>query len=1595
MDEATQPATQQILDPRRVGGNNSGLDGKDIADVLAILHPGSPSAIKIVEDTADTRRHHVLLRNSYDSFDDNFGDIEEQETIIINRSETHNYRVGADLALRMSSVGSMANPSLGYIFGRNPSISDIVFGQDASKRISNQHFRIYLNSDAILMIEDMSTNGTIVDDVLLKNRDPRFNKVRMLDSGSIICIPHGGDGAVIKFIVRVPSRVSHMDRFSRNLREFLVHCLPEADKAKALQRLDKQYSGPTMKWDGGERYNIIGLLGKGAFATVHKLATKMEGKVLAAKELEKRRFMKNGLLDKKIDNEMQIMQYLRHPNIVEFVEYHDQGDYLYIIMEYVRHGDLQLYLNKTGPMPEIQAKSMARQMLSALSYLHRMKVTHRDIKPDNILISDLDPFTIKISDFGLSKVVKHDETFLKTFCGTLLYCAPEVFPDFDGAPSKGTKRRRGAKQQFHSYGSSVDIWSFAAVLWFALCGKPPFEGIADATGRAMYTNIMNTRLDPTPLVHAGVSDSGINLLREMLQTDPALRPSPRHCLQHPWLKDDAALPVDPVLQSIVEEDEYQEAGEHLSQLSIGAVITESDDDPEDDILEDDVSEDDVLEDEEFGQLLNDRQSKKIRMDPVFPRNQLRECDPASSVHQSFHSQHDADEQESFRLIEIPSGRARLFGEIGQSALQSSGILDVHANEALSHQTSNGAQEPQAQLRDGQHRQESPTLQGVPRLDGVFSSPSLLGAESLVRELNVASPHSPMSSAQSLAEPTTPKTPEMSQHNSLGHSSKHESQISEPTPRANPPTLNRQISLPKTPSFFYDPYDPSTHTLEYASKISGIDFVSTARAAKFNVSELDNTMRLSTEKEHSSEGEESSTSGADLALPPVLDTKTPPRRLGKLTATSDSFTSSLVLTIDQSRVSWGRAPRNTVVYEDPNDTRIPKTAFNIFWWSSSGDISGSVRDLSQQGKDWTTLDNLHVGIFTCASSGISVNGKHLRMKDDKGQALFGFLHSGDIIQVYHNSRTRQCLKFKCEFYHGTGKELRPSGQNFWALPAFLRIALASQHTFSVFDDILAFPQYEVVFPNTYIGENDATSLLSHSASHSPSSATAKAQETQELSKPGKQTSGSTPSDAILEETYEAVVLGGQRYLCSIPVIPEEAPQNSTATAEQVKAEEEKELIRAADRGWELLDGMQGECIYYLSGWWSYSFCYKDDVKQFHQLPPSRGVPIYPPVEDTSVKSYVLGSFSGEKGKKKGAKAQKTLGREEGSTEEVVDDEGKTQSKGLELAKLETKGSTRYMVQKLSGGTECDLTGKERKIEVQFHCHPSSADRISMIKEIATCSYLMIIYTPRLCNDVAFQPPQENLAYAVSCQPVIPESEVEAYASQRIVDRITETERLSALEDSNPLREMAEGAEGTVRRGPIIGGIEVGAQMLVGSEGKVIERGVVVGGGKETFVGTVASSDGTTISVAEMKKLNIKDPKDVEKLKKNVQNLAGRKGWKLDLVDTPRGREFRAIIEADEEVPKEKDGKTPKEKDGKTPKEKDGKTPKEKDGKTPKEKDGKTPKEKDGKTAGKKDTGDSGSDDKGRGMKREEGTEGKEAQDGEKSEEGSEEVFKDEL
>ena len=389
----------------------------------------------------------------------------------------------------------------------------------------------------------------------------------------------------------------------------------------------------------------------------------------------------------------------------------------------------------------------------------------------------------------------------------------------------------------------------------------------------------------------------------------------------------------------------------------------------------------------------------------------------------------------------------------------------------------------------------------------------------------------------------------------------------------------------------------------------------------------------------------------------------------------------------------------------------------------------------------------------------------------------------------------------------------------------------------------------------------------------------------------------------------MLLDSLPYLCSIPQVTV-SPQNKTTAADS-KAEEEKELARAANRGWELLKDMEGQCMYFISGWWSYSFCYNTAVKQFHQLPPGRGgVPVYPPIEDTGTPSYILGTFQeinriehqriddANKLERQLWENADTVQQEplhaitqdaNGIERQRIGGAAGQHQRTSDVARLQTKGDVRYLVQKLSGGTSCDLTGKERKIEVQFHCHPQSTDRIGWIKEVSTCSYLMVIYTPRLCHDVAFLPPRETKAHQIVCHEIIPEKEADEWQARK------------AAEADRKLVAVSEN-QGQPR--PVVGGIEVGGMKIVGKDGKRIEppKSVNTGDGKADVI---AKSDPDTrgviqrLSNEDLKKLNL-DPETVEQLRKKLQELAGDKGWTLEVVDGPGGlRELRGIVEGDDE------------------------------------------------------------------------------------------------
>jgi serine/threonine protein kinase len=1027
MDDGNTQATQPYTDPRRLGFHSSGISEDDIVNIICILHPSSPAAHEAVAATAERDANHVIPNiDLIDDPDDSFFDPASRFD-----------HASREIALRLSSP--VKNTEMGFTFGKLADRCDILLTSDSDDNtISKSHFRIYLNNSGVLMLQDTSTNGTIIDNTHLKCKGPNKTKTtsRMVQNGTVICLL-GAERKEIKFLVRVPSRGDHQEAYNANLGKYISR-LP-GQKSKLVLGGENSYG---MHWNGGSVYNVVGCLGKGAFATVYRLATKQDGQIYAAKELDKRRFIKNGILDIKFDNEIQIMKNLRHPNIVQYEDYHDHADWVYIIMELVPGGELSTYMQKNGPLSEAMVQTIARQMLHALAYLHARGITHRDIKPDNVLISELDPLHVKLSDFGLSKCISNQETFLKTFCGTLLYCAPEIYPGYvDYAQSDGRKRRRvgGHSQRTSPYSEKVDMWSFGAVLYHILCNKPPILGTANDKGAQMLNNIMTREIDFEPLFDMGISEEAVHFISNLLKRNPALRPTPRACFEHIWVSEvadlvdymelDNELPAyrgqglatvdeaDEELHSTSTDDAYAELFEAGGGLSIG-----------------------------YPQPSNTRASKRQRGNP-YRRT------PAQSP---------GDVQYP-RLPQLPhpenspaANVQRLFGEITPSLLKSSGVFAAppppvsvpvlqHRVEQISVNdfvTFDSSEPPQNTGEASQQPLQYPRALGMP---GALpsSAPSLLGAEAQIGQLNMASPEAGHSEGTTpeTGNPMTPETRELTP-SALQHDTTDASKSSPASASLTQeePVFTRYIDLKVPESLAHDTEFVEAFNARQAEAKERRAQRAQAKAQTFAgqdrskqpVEELAKTIDARTGKEVNSIISTAPTS-RKIDLPPLeslypTSTTTPDgftkplRRFGKLTSIPGSF-ADVTIYINSRMTSWGRGAKCNAPYEDKSDTRIPQYAIQLTYYAPGIEARIARRE------SWEDTPGIHTVVSTQASNCIWVNDVELRKESVEEKCTFyGKIYTGDIIAVYKSADPKgPFLKFRVEINYGDSARKRPANE----------------------------------------------------------------------------------------------------------------------------------------------------------------------------------------------------------------------------------------------------------------------------------------------------------------------------------------------------------------------------------------------------------------------------------------------------------------------------------------------------------------------------------------------------------------------------------------
>lgn len=268
----------------------------------------------------------------------------------------------------------------------------------------------------------------------------------------------------------------------------------------------------------GKRYIKGRFLGKGGFAKCYEVRDMETGEFLAAKIVSKASITKPRAHEK-LRSEIAIHRSLDHDKVVKFVDYFEDNENVYIILELCPNQTLNEFMRKRPGkrLSEAEAMFYIYDLIMALKYLRRRRVIHRDLKLGNLFL-DADA-RMKVGDFGLAAQLEHDGDKKRTICGTPNYIAPEIL---DG--------RYG-----HSY--EVDIWSLGVIIYTMLFGRPPFE---TSDVKTTYRKIRHNQYTFPETVP--VSDSAKDLISCILRSDPRLRPSLDEIIGSPWFHEAPQFP---------------------------------------------------------------------------------------------------------------------------------------------------------------------------------------------------------------------------------------------------------------------------------------------------------------------------------------------------------------------------------------------------------------------------------------------------------------------------------------------------------------------------------------------------------------------------------------------------------------------------------------------------------------------------------------------------------------------------------------------------------------------------------------------------------------------------------------------------------------------------------------------------------------------------------------------------------------------------------------------------------------------------------------------------------------------------------------------
>ncbi|KAJ0412503.1 hypothetical protein ATCC90586_006870 [Pythium insidiosum] len=301
----------------------------------------------------------------------------------------------------------------------------------------------------------------------------------------------------------------------------------------SFRRLELSVSSLVSKGRCDAKYERLERLGEGKTGRVFRVRARQTPRYEAAAKVIRREYLSTANRQAALKQELSIVQRARHPNLLRVFDVFDEPEQVVIVTERALGGEVLDVLCSSPSWTEMDVMFIVRELLTVLAFLHSQGITHRDVKPENVLCRTTSLRDgIVLIDFGLAHKGRVGAATMTGMNGTCHFMAPEMF---------GKESR---------YGSAVDVWALGVVAFVLLFGRYPFDarfmsqvedkivaGHYEFPSEMLHEIVAGHYEFPSEMLHE-VSPEAIKFIEALLTVSPNGRPTAEQALRHPWFQLD-------------------------------------------------------------------------------------------------------------------------------------------------------------------------------------------------------------------------------------------------------------------------------------------------------------------------------------------------------------------------------------------------------------------------------------------------------------------------------------------------------------------------------------------------------------------------------------------------------------------------------------------------------------------------------------------------------------------------------------------------------------------------------------------------------------------------------------------------------------------------------------------------------------------------------------------------------------------------------------------------------------------------------------------------------------------------------------------------